>query len=182
MPGPYEFPRVFNGAPVDADLWYNPVADAVVELGTLYQQPYVRLFRAAAHPVPNNTIATIPMDTQDFGSGGGWAVSPNPTRYTPTVAGIYLVLGGIGYAANTTGIRTAQFGKNGTSIPGTQGKIMPVTGGIATGVAARATLVSMNGTTDYLELIGFQNSGADLNTSTESENYPSLSAVLLARL
>lgn len=136
--------------------------------------PMAVLTRAIAQSISNAAVTpdAISWDTVTKDSAGGFAAG-NPTRYTAQRAGWYQLSGGVGFAANATGIRTAQFTKNGTSIVGTQTKLLAVSGGIVTAVPAWTVQVEL-AIGDYVELRAFQNSGAGLNTSTETENRPTM--------
>lgn len=74
MAGPYAFPRVLNGFPVDADAWYNAVATAVTELGAA---------SAAAIPQRNfvsasqNTTSTTYTDLSTVGPTITLTVGPS---------------------------------------------------------------------------------------------------------
>lgn len=88
------------------------------------------------------------------------SVTVNNTRITPNRAGRYLVIGNPAFAANATGDRRAYITKNGATSSvwaraianGANSITVPVTG-----------VHDMNGTTDYLELQGFQSSGGALD-------------------
>ena len=142
----------------------------------LTSPPMAVLRRVAAFSVANSAVTAIDMDTVVTDNYNGFSVS-SPSRYTVSVAGYYLLTGGIGWVANATGIRTAQWSVSGTGVPGSQGKVTAVGGGIGTGIPARGVIVQA-AVGDYFELVGFQNSGGTLNTDTSgAESYPSMSIV-----
>lgn len=86
----------------------------------------------------------------------------HPTRCTPQQPGWYLVIANLGYAPNATGARVGEIQKNGSTI------INQVSNGNAGSgfntVIGVMSLVQCNGSSDYFELVGDQNSGASLNT------------------
>lgn len=123
-----------------------------------------QLQRTTAQSIPNATQTAMSFDSAVLDRQGGWAASPNPTRFTPTLAGWYLVSGFVGYAQHATGNRQASVRKNGTTVPGGLAQWLPTGTGTSRDVTP-TILVFMNGTTDYLELFAWQSSGAALNTT-----------------
>lgn len=88
------------------------------------------------------------------------SVSTNTSRITPTLVGRYLININVTFAANATSDRRVYALKNGATnhiwqrlFPGTANSITVSTTGV----------LAMNGTTDYIELGAFQNSGAGLD-------------------
>lgn len=108
---------------------------------------------------------TVSLDLLD-----GWDAG-TPNRYRPTIPGWYRCEGAAGLAANTTGgIRGIGWLRNG-SLPAASGARPQVASGYSNAtvtVDARALPLLFNGSTDYLELAPFQNSGAALDTATGS--------------
>lgn len=107
--------------------------------------------------------AAITWPTPVLDLYGGY-VAGNPTRYTGQVAGYYLISGSVSYATNATGNRLAEIHKNGAGGAIVQGAVLACTTANSTTVAVTG-LVFMNGTTDYIELFAYQNSGAPLGTT-----------------
>lgn len=149
-------PGITAGQRVTAATWNNEL-----RIG----EGVAQLHRAAVQSITNNVANVISFDTAVLDKLGGWASSPNPTRYTPNVAGWYLVSGFVGYASNATGNRQAGIVKNGSIVNGSLGQVAALSSG-TTRVTTATILVQMNGTTDFLELRAFQTSGASLNTFT----------------
>lgn len=101
----------------------------------------------------------------DTDSYNGHSTTTNPSRYVAQVPGWYWISGEVNWAVNATGVRGARMAVNGTAVPGT-GMITAAVSGFATAVATGVRKVYLNGTTDYVELHGAQNSGASLSTAT----------------
>lgn len=110
----------------------------------------------AAQNILNTTTTAIIWSTPAFDNYTAWAAG-NPTRVTPKVAGWYEVNGSIAFAANATGVRIAQLSKNGATNQA-QSTTNNVTASFNT-VVQVAALIQFNGSTDYIELAGDQNSG-----------------------
>lgn len=135
------------------------------------------LYRAAAQTLTTATQTDISFDTAVLDRQGGWALSPNPTRFTPKLAGWYAVSGFVGYAANATGTRRAAVKKNGTYVPGGFYQDAPASAAFTFRVFTPVTLVQMNGTTDYFALEAYQGSGGNLATLSSSDGQPNLTVV-----
>jgi hypothetical protein len=117
----------------------------------------------------NLTVATavqtaVPWDVEDLDTHGWHSTSVNTSRITPTVAGWIRFSGQITYgaAAGGPGRRALQFRRNGTTAH--WGELIP--GLAAANLAPFASRdISMNGTTDYIELVAFQDSGSSITTA-----------------
>lgn len=99
---------------------------------------------------------------------GGHSTSTNPTRYTAKQAGYYLVWGAVCMATNTTGSRGARIALNGTAVRGAAQMLAPASGS-NTSIATTPMPIYMNGTTDYVELQGWQQSGGGLSTTINGD-------------
>lgn len=108
------------------------------------------------------TLGTPTIDPYGAWSGG------SPTRFTPKVAGWYWVLGGFGYPVNSSGSRVAQLQRNGStsSMYSTGAAALPT--GSFNLVMQTSGFYQMNGSTDYVEMWGYQDSGSTLNTIAAS--------------
>ena len=105
----------------------------------------------------NVSFTKITFDANEWDTTGGMVAS---SRFTPTIAGYYQISGGY-----NTGAATGQFFvtiyKNGSSFK--RGSM--VAGGISGLNTSVSALVYCNGSTDYVELYGYQNSGSSVNTA-----------------
>lgn len=131
----------------------------------LLNKPVFQAQQASAQSVPSGFGGTAVIYTNPvIDSYGGWSAG-SPTRYTAKVAGYYLVIGQLAFATNTTGNRVAQVLKNGNTAVSYGSMAIPTcnTGSFNTSLNTTG-LVYMNGTTDYVEQICYQDSGGSLNT------------------
>ena len=124
--------------------------------------PAFSAYSSAATTINNVTNTKIILQTKEFDTAGAFDATTT-YRFTPQVAGYYQVNGSIGFSLNTTNFRFITIFKNGTAIKG--GQSLPG-GSPNLLVITVAALVFLNGSTDYLELFGNQNSGSTLTTST----------------
>ena len=138
----------------------SDVTDGVTFLANV---PVFVASQSGAQSIANNTLAALSLDSTVIDSYGGHSNVTNNSRYTPTVAGYYLVVGSYGQAANGTGNRFVLIYKNGARVN------LGQSGGLAAGAANTGSiqalaLVQCNGSTDYIEVFAFQASGGALNT------------------
>ena len=124
--------------------------------------PVAEYVQTSVQALGNAATTTLTWPTPATDSYSGYS-SSTPTRYTPTVAGWYLVSGNIGFAnTSVTGMRMAQVAKNGATAINQQALAAATTGyNSAIGVLS---LVYLNGTGDYIELQANQSSGVALNS------------------
>lgn len=126
--------------------------------------PVFEARQTLAQSIPANSDTGILLDTEDIDTDNGHSTATNTSRYVPQTAGRFQLSGGVSFASNATGQRNSEFGKNGTLINGSGVAITPLSG-VSTRVPTRVMTVVANGSTDYFELFGWQNSGGALNTA-----------------
>ncbi len=119
--------------------------------------------QTVAQSIPNSTVTAITLDTESVDTDNGHSTSTNTSRYTPQTAGRFQISGGVTYASNSTGNREADLYQNGGSITNGVNNTNAVSTNV-TRLATRTLTITCNGTTDYLEVYGFQTSGGALNT------------------
>lgn len=156
---PTEAPGLFN----TSALWNAQVRD--LNLFTL-AVPVFRGYQASAQSCTNGTWVSVAIDTETLDSDGGHSNVTNNSRYTPTVAGTYLVLGTAAFAGSATTQRAARIGFNGTTLIGAA-----VAGGSGASwwCATAVDLVVCNGSGDYIELQARQDSGGTITTYTGTD-------------
>lgn len=114
-------------------------------------------------------VAGIIADTYS-----GHSTGTNPTRYVAQYPGYYTICGVVCFAnTNTTQTRGARIALNGSPIQGAA-QLMAATGTDTTPVTPSRD-VFLNGTTDYIELQGWQNSGVGLATAIAGDVASALS-------
>lgn len=153
------YPVAYVGQPFTATFWNT--AAAISEL--MLNPPAGRLVQAVAQSMPDNTLTAITFTTEEYDTDGFHSTSVNTARITPTVAGIYQFHGAYYTLAQTTGVATdCSFRLNGTTqIPsGDRG----LEGNLTHSKSAHCQ-IEMNGTTDYVELMGLQDSSGAVNSA-----------------
>lgn len=138
--------------------------DADVEaVDTKLSQPPICILRASAIQAVANNGAALTWNTEDVDTAGIHSTSVNPTRITPNIAGYWQFTATTQFASNTTGRRGAGIRKNGTDVH--YGTITAAGTGVQGSTAT--VMLQMNGSTDYVESWGFQESGGSINTHTD---------------
>ncbi|PJN00787.1 hypothetical protein CG740_23055 [Streptomyces sp. CB01201] len=124
----------------------------------------------------SNAMVALNLDTETLDADGGHSTVTNTSRYTPTVAGLYLVFGSVGWPNTVTGDRRLQIGLNGGGVIGSGASFDPsnaVTSGMQT-----SAFVTCNGSTDYIEVMAAQASGGAMNTSAGASIFTASMRVL----
>jgi len=125
--------------------------------------------RSSNQSIPNATYTKVQFDTEVFDTDSCYDNSTN-YRFTPTVAGKYFVTAQAGFENfNGTGHRVIwTIYKNGSAYS-IVGDMALSTDSGADPALIISTTVDMNGSSDYLEVFVYQNSGGSvniINTST----------------
>ena len=115
--------------------------------------PAFSAFQSTAQTLTTSTFTRMNFQTEEFDTNNNFASS----RFTPTVAGYYQVSAFI-YYGNGSGTNITNIGKNGGIYKRIDNSPSPANSGVGGG----SCIVYCNGTTDYLEVFGFQNQGTDL--------------------
>jgi len=113
----------------------------------------------SAYKSTNQTLTTgvstkLTFDTEDFDTNNNFASS----TFTPTVAGYYMIAGCSAWGASATGQATIYLYKNGSVFKNGNSDTLDININ-STNISS---LVYANGTTDYFEIYGIQNSGGNL--------------------
>ena len=113
--------------------------------------PAFSAYPSASQTLTSSTFTKVQINTEEFDTNSNYDNTTN-YRFTPTVAGYYQVNGTVNVAASTGNTRSiATFYKNGSEFK--RGVDTPNNTG--TGAVTVSCIVSMNGTTDYIELYGY---------------------------
>jgi len=111
--------------------------------------------------VSNNSFAKLQVNTETYDTASAYDSATN-FRFTPQVAGYYQVNARLTFPTAASGAAILSIYKNGGEhIRGGQAALNSAQ---FTGLTV-SVLVYMNGSTDYIELFGFQNSGGSLTVS-----------------
>lgn len=137
-------------------------ADVAVLAGILPGTCVARLRRSSTSTITQGTA--IPWDAEDWDTLDGHSTTSNTTRYTPTVAGRYLVIAVLRHqaiAANSAVI--AAIAKNGSPTVSATASANS-SGSAGTGITV-SDVIACNGTTDYIECTIGNNQATAVNCS-----------------
>ncbi|ANZ35527.1 hypothetical protein BBK82_04965 [Lentzea guizhouensis] len=145
-------------------LWqYDGATSAWVPIGG--GVPQAQLRQTATQTLTTGVGAPINFQVEDRDNFAGHDNVTNNSRYTAQVPGWYELNGGIAFAASGVGARVSQWNKNGAMIDGSDLAFPSAGAGLATRIPARTTQVQL-AAGDYVQLVGFQDSGGPLDTFT----------------
>jgi hypothetical protein len=119
------------------------------------QGPAFSASQSTLQALTSTTFTKLDFQTEEFDTNSNFASN----RFTPTVAGYYQINGSVGVSAST-GIFLSYIYKNGSTYK--SGSFLPCNASGA--VAGVSSIVYLNGSTDYVELYGYQSSGTSANT------------------
>jgi hypothetical protein len=129
--------------------------------GSLATVPYFRVYKTGSQSIPANTLTSVTFDGASWDTDGGWALSPNPSRYVCKTAGFWHIHGVIVWSGATG----ATSGERMASIKITAGTSSGYFGGIlipAPGSASQLSCTPVEALLwlnvgDYVELQAFEN-------------------------
>jgi hypothetical protein len=126
--------------------------------------PAFSAYQSSTQSVATATFTKIQLQAEEFDTASCFDSTTN-YRFTPNVAGYYQVSGCVGYALSAKIVLTSVY-KNGTIFKrGVQSGAAADSGWFST----VSVLVYLNGSTDYVELYGYQDRGVSNNTSNAAE-------------
>ncbi len=118
---------------------------------------------SANQSVATGTATPVNLDLEDVDKDAGHDTVTNNPRYVGKTPGYYVASAWVNFQTSSTGQRQLEIKANGTTSLALQS---------TNGIAAIATHLScgteaffLNGTTDYVEMQAFQNSGGALNVA-----------------
>ncbi len=154
-------------------------ADVYNTISWLMQPPMIKLrhtFTAGGYSeIPHAVWTAIKFNQEDVDTFNWHNSTTLPTRITPTFPGWYRGWFSIYFLGTTGGnFRAGYLAKNGGTYGRSRRDARPaVTAGNATYLRAVPFYVPMNGTTDYVEVMAIQDSGAALViANAASTQYP----------
>lgn len=122
---------------------------------------------ASQTALTNATFTKIQFQTEEYDTNNNFDNATN-YRFTPTVAGYYQINSRVGLSPDLLagGSITAIY-KNGSEFK--RGNINATVGGLGAASVVSAQIY-MNGSTDYVEIYGYQNCGANSAVNTGQPN------------
>jgi hypothetical protein len=168
----YPYPESTDDVRPYADL--QALADALdIDIDAIVDKPVGRLVAQSSESLPDNVAEAINFAAASesgdgFDSHGYHDETTLNGRVVPTKAGIYRFTGRVHISAPTSLVSlTAYLRKNGsTAVEGSGGRGLAGTG---TAQSAEASaMVPINGSGDFIELMGLQDSAGALNSNASA--------------
>lgn len=140
------------------------ITQAKLATGVAGTGPAFMATRSVNQTITTSTFTKVQFDTEAFDTAGNYDNATN-YRFTPLVAGYYAVNAFIATGAGVDGtLLIVHIYKNGSAYAKAEGRFRS-TNELSFGVS---TLVSMNGSTDYLEVFVFQNTGGNMSVNNSA--------------
>ena len=139
----------------DATITQSDLASPIYSKGT----PTYSAYGSGATTLSNNTFTKILFATEDWDTNNNFASS----TFTPTIAGYYQINATISLSSVSNQEILISIYKNGSEHK-RAGDIVTTTG-LQVSVSS---LVYCNGSTDYIDIYGYQNSGVSKTTATNA--------------
>lgn len=127
--------------------------------------PAFSAYQGSAQSISNAVYTKIQCSTEEFDTNNNYDNTTN-YRFTPTVSGYYQVNGQTS-TVQTTATLFVTIYKNGVEFK-RGSRISVNSSGLSTNVSA---LIYLNGTTDYVELYIYQDSGTTTLNNASHQNY-----------
>jgi hypothetical protein len=139
--------------------------------------PAARVTRTGAQGIPENSGTTLNLNSERYDTANLHTTSsPNFSRLTAPVSGIYEVSAGIEWETDTSGQRVLTLRKNGTTT-----LAFDTDAPVGLGIAGQTiTTVARLAAGDYVEAVVLQISGQTLNIEKSNESTPEFSMTWLA--
>ena len=132
-----------------------------------HNYPAFRAYRSTSQTITNTTITKIQFDTETFDTDSAYDNSTN-YRFTPQVAGKYFFHASVRMSSFDTAVTNYQvyLYKNG-SLHSRYGKESV---SFASPTNSVSDIITMNGSTDYVEAFVYHNYGGDRDIAQDSVN------------
>lgn len=138
----------------------------------LLAPPMAELRQTVSQNFTTSTAAAVTFDTEDIDSANGHSTSSNTSRYTAVYAGWYLCSGGISFDTNATGRRFAWWRVNGVDLAGSDVGIPAGANNVTVPARTKHIFLAVN---DFVELVGWQDSGGTRASVVAGIDQPSMS-------
>lgn len=144
--------------------------DRKVQVGTLrWTGAFVgaKAYHSTTQSINTGTWTAVLFDTEDFDTDAIHSTASNTSRFTVPSgkAGKWMFTSSLFFAANSTGVRGADFWKNGSSAGREYVQVQSTS---ASSMAILTQAVFNLAVADYIEIAAFQNSGGSLNLNAGS--------------
>src|SRR3990167_3602003 len=128
-----------------------------------YTSRVVRAVSNAAQTINSGTVTAVTLGAEDFDTDTLHSTVSNTSRLTATIAGYYMVTGGIVWDIQTLGTVTfllTRLSKNGTVIDGSRSYFPPISSFSTNGQGQNVSSIVQLAATDYVEMEVFHDKTA----------------------
>ena len=146
------------------------VTQAKIASNVVGTGPAFKAYPQITTSVPSGSLTKVTLDQEQFDTNNNYSTN---SRFTPTVSGYYFITASIGFDTSGSNVTALLFVNNVQHAAGTQ-----VNSG--SNVSIVSSVIYFNGSTDYIELFAFHNTGGSLNIRTDY-SYTSFSGFLIRR-
>lgn len=148
------------------DMWFKKVTDVLSKIPTLMAT------QSVLQNVASSVLTKMFFGTEAVDSMG--CFDPATSKFIPTVAGDYFVSAGVllnlsAAPPAASGFTQAVYIQKNNGIVGSQNSDLPIGGNFHS--TSTSCVVSMNGTTDFLEIYTTQNTGIARPTNNSTDTY-----------
>jgi hypothetical protein len=155
------------------------ISDIARMLAASSERPICRCLATSTQNIPDATLTPLAFGAEDFDTHGFHDPVTNNSRITPTVAGYYRFAGTYFNGPRTDFVTVdASFRKNGATsmAPADRRTFSTAATQVSQAMSCSATaIIYCNGTTDYVELMAFQDNAAGVaNTTNQSARFSSV--------
>lgn len=127
----------------------------------LLNRPSARLRHSVTQSLTTSTSTALLLDTEDTDTDGGHSTVTNTSRYTCQTAGTWLAMASVPWTGNATGKRETYFRVNNTT---DYHSVAIDCNRNVTHATATSGLIPLS-VGDYVEIWGYQDTGAGLGTN-----------------
>ena len=135
------------------------ISQAMLATGVAGTGPTFLVNADGTQSISNNTFTKLNLTNEVFDTANAFSSS----AFTPLVAGYYVFSFSVNFSSSTNQM-FAELRKNGGRIA--LGSIVP--GTAIESVSSGSAILYMNGSTDYIELYGYQNSGGSATSRSNT--------------
>jgi len=148
-----------NGSGTITGITAGGLPDATIQQADLAANvagngPAFSAYGSGLQSFANSTFTKVAYNAKEFDTNTNFDTTNN--RFTPTAAGYYLLTASFSFNGAASGAVIGSIYKNGSEFK----RCAVVTNNSSAPILNLSTLVYANGSTDYFEVYGWQNSGA----------------------
>ena len=164
--------KITDGSVVAADIGAGEVTQAKIASGVAGTGPAFSAYMSSNQSITALTLTKVIFNIEDFDTDSNYDHATN-YRFTPTVAGYYLINSAISFLGFTASQGNVHLYKNGSTFA-----VSTVPGSGYGYTPSVSTIVYANGTTDYFEVYAGNSSTDTIDSGLRRSNF---SAVLVRK-